>query len=319
MFSNAFRRQSLVLAAALLIPLASVPAASATPATWQVTDLGAGDHSSALAINDRGHVVGIRNDNAEAFLWRDGRLTNLGAFRPTDINNRDEIVGYRSDGETARAVVWRDGAVTELATPAGRNSYATALNDRGEIVGWTMVASQGIPQAVSWRDGVLTSLSDDEASIAQDINNRGQIVGGTGAFLAEVAVRWWHGTETRLNVTRTQAWAVNRFGTATGPYWTDTSDAGFVWQRGRFIEIPPVVVEDNSGTQPYGINGRTQVVGVSAQGGFVWEKGRITTLPALARTPGGAFDINEDGVIAGACPTTMDGLNSHAVIWSRSR
>lgn len=92
---------------------------------------------------------------------------------------------------------------------------------------------------------------------------------------------------------------------------------GFVWHRGRFIELPPPPSEpDFTLIQPAGINGRTQVVGTSSDGAFVWERGRTAFLPGLTRATI-ASDINERGVIAGANPTTTDGLVPHAVIWRR--
>jgi probable HAF family extracellular repeat protein len=73
-------------------------------------DLGvvAGDYNSgALAINDRGEVVGVSNDadgNGRAFIWRNGLMTDLNALAPADsplylifasgINDRGEIVGF---------------------------------------------------------------------------------------------------------------------------------------------------------------------------------------------------------------------------------
>jgi probable HAF family extracellular repeat protein len=64
-------------------------------------------NSGALAINDRGEVVGVSNDdkgNFRAFLWRNGLMTDLNTLAPSDsplyllfalgINNRGEIVGY---------------------------------------------------------------------------------------------------------------------------------------------------------------------------------------------------------------------------------
>jgi probable HAF family extracellular repeat protein len=62
--------------------------------------------SSAAAINERGHVVGIsldQNFNPHAFLWQDGAMTDLNSLVPAksplvlltacSINSRDEIAG----------------------------------------------------------------------------------------------------------------------------------------------------------------------------------------------------------------------------------
>lgn len=64
-------------------------------------------NSGALAINDRGEIVGVSNDekgNLRPFLWRNGLMTDLNTLVPTDsplhlifaigINNRGEIVGF---------------------------------------------------------------------------------------------------------------------------------------------------------------------------------------------------------------------------------
>jgi uncharacterized membrane protein len=114
----------------------------------------------------------------------------------------------------------------------------------------------------------------------------------------------------------TQAVAVDRHGAVTGRHWGPWGTAGFVWQRGRFIELPAPPGEFGfTFTQPEGINSRTQVVGISSDGAFVWERGRTTLLPGLTRAA--AYDINERGVVAGSSPTTPDGLAPHAVIWRR--
>ena len=60
-----------------------------------------GASSYAVASNDRGAVIGrsqVREDVWHAFVWQDGVMTDLGAtFSPMDINNRGQIVGTRDD------------------------------------------------------------------------------------------------------------------------------------------------------------------------------------------------------------------------------
>lgn len=120
------RTAMLFLAAALLAenhpePLAVTgaegPRFSVSPA-YSVVDLGTlgGNHSEALAINDRGQVVGqsaIGTGATHAFLWtRAGRMQDLGTLGgdsgASDLNCRGHIVGR---SETAagqqRDVLWQ--------------------------------------------------------------------------------------------------------------------------------------------------------------------------------------------------------------------
>jgi probable HAF family extracellular repeat protein len=66
----------------------------------------------------------------------------------------------------------------------GRWSEARAINNRGDVVGWSE-APDGYYHAVVWREGVLYNLNDLVAPgsgwllvVANDINNSGDIVGG---------------------------------------------------------------------------------------------------------------------------------------------
>jgi len=87
-----------------------------------MTDLGtlAGDdvQSEARGINDRGQVVGTSvapDGQFHGFVWRDGRMTDLGIAFPdvmngsgaTDINDNGLIVGHSAvAADTVHAVLW---------------------------------------------------------------------------------------------------------------------------------------------------------------------------------------------------------------------
>jgi probable HAF family extracellular repeat protein len=69
--------------------------------------------------------------------------------------------------------------MTDLGTLGGNFSEAIRINDRGQVVGYSMTAS-GMLHAFLWEDGQMTSLtaqSGELYSVASDINNRGQMVG----------------------------------------------------------------------------------------------------------------------------------------------
>ena len=78
---------------------------------------------SAISINDRGVVLGNsqRLGTSRAVLWRNGRLTDLGvaggsnSVLGTDLNNRNQAVGYVNLASGEGAFLWRNGKMKLLA------------------------------------------------------------------------------------------------------------------------------------------------------------------------------------------------------------
>ena len=71
-------------------------------------------------------------------------------------------------------------APTNLGTLGGLNSDAVAMNDGGQVVGYSELASSGAIHAFSWtRAGGMIDLGTlgGVASIAFGVNNSGQVVG----------------------------------------------------------------------------------------------------------------------------------------------
>jgi uncharacterized membrane protein len=132
--------------------------------------------STASAINALGHIAGSSSagqgttpDSAQPFgihavLYRNGKPQDLGALAPNSpdnfsesfgLNNLDEVVGSSSTtipavdsqnhpcpdcGVASHAFLWRAGKMTDLGDLAGIpgwNSQADAIDDQGEIVGWS--------------------------------------------------------------------------------------------------------------------------------------------------------------------------------------
>ena len=166
-----------------------------------MTDLGTlgGPNSVAQSINDAGDIVGASwtatGDN-RAILWHQGVMTDLGTLGgegavATGINDRGDIVGYGptepNNPFSVRAFLWRRGLMIDLGTLAGtlgvNNSYAAAINNRGQVIGKTEFgypdSSQHRIRAFLWEDGSTVDLGTlgGRNSSAQAINDAGQIVG----------------------------------------------------------------------------------------------------------------------------------------------
>ena len=112
-----------------------------------------GAGSSANGVNSRGDVVGTSNlpgnHTAHAFLYRNGTLTDLGSLGSLSeafaVNERGQVVGISGIGDGSSAVLhatlWDAGQILDLndLIPTGSGwflSWATATNNRGQIVGF---------------------------------------------------------------------------------------------------------------------------------------------------------------------------------------
>ncbi|OYT86820.1 MAG: hypothetical protein CFE46_15420 [Burkholderiales bacterium PBB6] len=123
------------------------------------TDLGPG---AATHINNNGLMAGY----LPGFIpvsWTNGvkkKLPALGGGKTAyghqvnGINNAGDLVGFApapSPGVFTIAVLWRGGKVIQLGHyPGGTNSYATGINDQGQIVGAGNLVAGGPHHALRW-------------------------------------------------------------------------------------------------------------------------------------------------------------------------
>lgn len=192
---------------------ASTTGGPTTAFVWQdgqFTDLAtpAGRASDPIGINDRGQVVGrlfgaTTSIPIRTVVWSDGRMIDIGTLGgaqavPAAINSAGVVIGTSTlaSGHT-HPFSWQAGQMTDLLAGTGvtdNESYVSALNDAGEIVGTV----SGRP--VVWRHGALTYLAPATVrGEAVAVNACGAVTGVVRSAAGDPSVfRWQGGTLTTL-------------------------------------------------------------------------------------------------------------------------
>jgi probable HAF family extracellular repeat protein len=266
--------------------------------------------STPAAINNFGDVAGWHvaedGDNYHAFVWtwRTGfaDIGTLGgaASQALDINDLGQVIGWAMTPEAApHAFFWtrsrgmRDLGPSALFSP-------TAINNLGVMAGSTNGQA-----AVRMPDGTVIPLGTlgGPRSAALDINDRGEVVGGSTISDAPGSAMhpfFWSRDTGMVDVhepgtTGGAASRINNRGVVAGyltPDATFQSDV-YTWTReGGFVNIggyPGGFVVGSDYGNVFGINGLSQVVATSTFPGD-----EVTR--QLLWSDGGPFVIAEDGI-----------------------
>ena len=236
-------------------------------------------------------------------------ITDLGAGDAEAMNDSGQIALNRPNG----AFLYSNGTLTALGTLGGSSSYATALNDDGQVVGysWTSGAS-GTPRehAFLYSDGTISDLGTlgGDYSYAAGINDSGQVVGRSetsgGSYHAFL---YGNGTMHDLGVlpgtSASGAVGINKSGVVAG--WSDNPNGGtaqaFLYSNGTMNALDAL---GWSNTLATAINDSGQVVGGSdttsgSYQPFLYTNGTITAIGALLPTLNRANSINNSGQAVG--------------------
>ncbi|PVX27041.1 MAG: hypothetical protein CW716_04330, partial [Candidatus Bathyarchaeum sp.] len=242
--------------------------------------------------------------------------------------------------------------IVDLGTLGGESSYALSINNSGQVVGQSWLAS-GQYHAFLWAEDMgmrdLGTLGGSD-SVAYAINDTGQIVGwsrtasGTHAFL-------WSESDGMRDLGTLGGWdsganSINNMGqivgtsrVTSGQYhaflWSEAggmqdlvggiaSSARAINDSGQVVcsSSPILLWTANGGIQytevfgvPFGINESGHVVGYTNAGAFLWtEAGGIQNLGTLGGNRSEAAEINDSEQVVGWAHTPS-GL-THAFLWT---
>lgn len=239
------------------------------------------------------------------FAWRDGVMTELPPFQggynsyAAGVNNRGQIVGWAENGVRDptcnnqppvnqflqfEAAIWGPG-LTEMTQlppyPGDPDSAATAINDRGQVVGISGLCANAVGgtsaiHALLWENGQTINLGNLGAqawNTPVSLNNHGQVVG----------------------------FANNIANNAQAFLWTQ--------EIGKMRALPFIGDDDSSAA--YDINEKGQIVGISDGGSepygaraFLYENGMMMDLNDLVQGESSLYlflaqGINDQGEIVG--------------------
>ena len=212
--------------------------------------------------------------------------------------------------------------VTDLGTLGGSNSYATGINNSGQVVGYADTSS-GSTHAFLYSNGTMAdlgTLSGASSSYGLGTNNNGQVVGYTYAANGSYrAFLYSNGTMADLGTLPGGSWSwatgINDNGQVVGwatPSSGTLTEHAFLYSNGKMADLGTL---GGLQSQAYGINNNGQVVGaVTPSSGdayaFLYSSSNGTviypgTLPGYSGSA--ALAINAGGQVAGfAWPPPTD-------------
>lgn len=214
------------------------------------------------------------------------------------------------------AFKFQDGVLTNLdALPGGANSQAFWINAHGQIAGMSQTGAVdpllGIQalKAVVWEGDNIINLGTLEGgyeSVAQSINNRGEVTG--------IALNTVPDPFATICVNNNNCF-----------FFPTTQNRAFLWKDGEMRDLGTLGGPDAQGIF---INDRGQIAGYSyvnfnpTSSGvpqidpFLWEDGKMVDLGTFGGTFGEPAALNNRGQIVGGMNVEGD-LTSHAFLWGK--
>lgn len=262
-----------VLALAAGVPAAAataVPAAAATAYTETIMGSLGGGFTDATAINAGGQVTGYSNTDKQIQV----------PCPPQKYGQPKKCFEA-----IQHAFLFSNGTMTDLGTLGGTGSEGVAINDSGEVVGFSQTKA-GTSDAFLWTGTRMTDLGPLSQFYPHGINDSGQIAGYCNQSLPCVDS---NGTFTTLpdppGLTCGGATAINNNGQvlgtcADGSQAVTNTTRAVVWTNGTPAVLPTLGGPTTTATA---INNNGDVTGYAqtstfAQHGFLYKNGTMTDL-----------------------------------------
>ena len=246
-----------------------------------------------LAVNAAGQVAGFASfdgTTVHAALYSNGNLADLGTLggdqsQAVALNASGQAVGDStlSNGFT-HATLWSEGQIIDLGTlPGGATSYATGINDAGQITGWSDTLQPGTTfprpdHAFIYENGQMTDLGNISAtgqfanfSVGNAINASGEVTGWSVTDSFEVhAFIYSSGQMSDLGTlggSESRGNAINAAGEVVG--WSflpnDSAAHAFLVSGGPMMDLGTLSGSNNS--HAVGINAVGTIIGNSSASG----------------------------------------------------
>jgi probable HAF family extracellular repeat protein len=211
-------------------------------------DLGTfgGRHAQAFSINRCGQISGWAHgtgDLARAFYY-DGALRDLGTLGGAEsfgfaVSTCGKVAGWSATSGGETHAFYHDGkTMRDLGTFGGSGSYALAINSVGQVAGYAYGPGNAWFHAFLFDARTGAPIQDlgalGDSSLAQDINDAGQVVGYSRAADGALrAFRYEAGTMHDLGLLPgargAEARAINGAGLTVGyVYYPDGRQVAFV-------------------------------------------------------------------------------------------
>lgn len=188
---------------------------------------------------------------AISFLYWRGKLSNIGDFTASAVNNQLQVVGQKFLGAgTTRAVLWQHGKLFSLGSLGGKVSGAYGINNKGTVVGFSYVTDEPKVRihGFIYRDGKMKDvglLPGGTFSSAEVINDAGLVAGvaNAGGRDETHAFIYMHGVIRDIGSLGgyTTVEGINNRGHVVGTGDANGAQRGYIYRDGHLIDLNTLI------------------------------------------------------------------------------